>query len=100
MVNPTEPDKSGFVRLRASACRTCTRIHRRANLRRHFCSQQLDRLHRIRVRQIPDADLRAEALVAEDLPLEQDLVDDLLRTSDGKRTTRSAQRFEVAAAHR
>ena len=53
-----------------------------AHGRRDLGAEQLDRAHDLRVRQRPDAELDEEAVVAEELVLEEDLLDDLLRAAD------------------
>ena len=61
----------------------------RAHDRRDLGAEQLDRAHDARVRQRADAELHEEAVVAEELVLEEDLLDDLLRAAD---EVRAAQR--------
>ena len=50
------------------------------------------------VRHRADADLGEEAVVAEDLVLEEDLLDDLLRAADDERAAGRAQRVELRRA--
>ena len=55
------------------------------NRRRDLGTQQLDGSHDMLMRHGADGELSEEALMAEELVLEQDLVDDLLRTADQQR---------------
>src|ERR1700733_12137197 len=59
--------------------------NRAANHRRDLGREQLDHAGDVRKRQAADVDLRQETLVAEQLALIQDLVDDLLRAADENR---------------
>src|ERR1700733_1200641 len=59
-----------------------------ANHRRDLSREQLDHAGHVRKRQAADVDLRQETLVAEQLALIQDLVDDLLRAAAENRAMR------------
>ncbi len=61
---------------------------------RHLRAEQLDRAHDVAVGQVAHAHLHQEPLVAEDLVLEQDLLDHLLRAADqrARRAARAARR--------
>src|SRR5580704_18551480 len=59
-----------------------------ANDRRDLGREQLDHPGHVRERQAADVDLRQETLVAEQLALIKDLVDDLLRAADENRAMR------------
>src|SRR5690242_705921 len=63
-------------------------------------AEQLDRVHDLRVRHRADADLREQALVTEDLVLEEDLLDDLLRAADRERAARPPHLIELAPGQR
>jgi hypothetical protein len=52
------------------------------------------------VRDRADAHLREEALVAEELVLEEDLLRDLLRAADDERAARAAEGVELRGRHR
>src|SRR5215217_7117375 len=68
----------------------------RCDLRR----EQLDRAHDARMREGPDAHLHEEAVVPEDLVMEEDLLDDLLRAADEVGAPQRARRVELLARHR
>src|SRR5580692_11643083 len=63
--------------------------NRATNDRRDLGREQLDHPGHVRKRQAADVDLCQETLVAEQLALIQDLVDDLLRAADKNRAMRS-----------
>src|SRR5690606_5086142 len=67
--------------------------------RRDLGAEQLDRAKHLVMRDGADAELREEAPMTEDLVLEQDLVDDLLRAADEQRAAGAAQRVELLARH-
>src|SRR5215204_3269737 len=70
-----------------------------ANSRGDLGAEHLDGAHHLLMRNRADADLRHEALVAEELVLKEDLLCDLLRVADHKRTTRLTPHLELLAAH-
>ena len=62
--------------------------------------EELDRAQRLLVRERADADLRQEAVVAEELVLEEDLLGNLLGASDGERAARRAELVELGPTDR
>src|SRR5215218_8348699 len=62
-------------------------------------AEHLDGAHHLLVRHRANADLRHEALVTEKLVLKEDLLCDLLRVADHKRTTWLTPHLELLAAH-
>src|SRR5688500_15952289 len=81
-------------------CRGGTARELRANGGGDLGAEQLDRAHYPVVGQRADADLGQEALVAEELVLEEDLLHALLGAPDEERAARRAPRLELGAAHR
>ena len=75
-------------------------LQRRADLRRHLGPEQLDRPHHVGVRQRADAHLQQEAVVLEDLVLEQDLLDDLVGAADEVRAAQLVRGEVLLAAQR
>src|SRR5690554_493646 len=67
--------------------------------RRHLRSEQLDSAQYAPVRQCPYRELQQEALMAEDLVLIQDLVDDLLGTAHEVCAAQSVGGVELHARH-
>ena len=63
-------------------------------------AEQLDRAQRLRVGEGADAHLRKEAVVPEQVVLEQDFLHHLLRAADPERPARRAQLVELRAGHR
>src|SRR5580700_5392270 len=72
---------------------------RTANHRRDLGGEQLDRARDVRERQAADVDLRQETLVAEQLALIEDLVDDLLRAADENRAMRGGAFVIIGPRH-
>ena len=66
-----------------------------ANGRSNLGREQLDHAGDFRKRQAADVDLRLEALVAEQLPLIENLIDDLLRTADEQAAVRRGERLKI-----
>ena len=71
-----------------------SRAERLAHRGRDLRPEQLDRTHDARVRQRADAELHEEAAVPEDLVLEEDLLDHLLRAADEVRAALRPRRLE------
>src|SRR5580704_31207 len=79
-------DQSGSWREPIISARAITLFaDRAANDRRDLGREQLDHAGNVCKRQAADVDLRKETLMAEQLALIQDLVDDLLRDTDENR---------------
>ena len=88
---------SGPTRASATGSRP-ERRQRRAHLRRDLGPEQLDRPHHVGVRQRADAHLQQEPVVVEDLVLEQDLLDDLVRAADEVRAAQLVRGEVLLAA--
>src|SRR6202044_440435 len=73
---------------------TASRI---ANDRRNLGGKHFDHAGDVRKRQAADVDLRQEALMAEQLALVEDLVDDLLRAADEDRAMRGGAFLIIGA---
>src|SRR4051794_1783714 len=67
---------------------------------RDLLAEELDRPHHLVVRHRADRDLQQEPLMPEDLMLEEDLVDHVLRAADEVRAAARARRIEVLSRHR
>src|SRR3954447_11990212 len=67
---------------------------------RDLCAEELDRPHHLVVGHCANRDLQQEPLVAEDLVLEEDLVDHVLRAADEVCAAPRARRVEVLSCHR
>src|SRR5580700_4687403 len=86
IIRMCNPDQSaGWRELTISARAATLSADRAANDRRDLGREQLDHAGNVRKRQAADVDLRQETLVAEQLALIQDLIDDLLRAADENR---------------
>src|SRR5215212_8516665 len=71
------------------------RRHVLSDRRRHLRPEQLDRAQQLVVRHRPDAELREEAIVAEDLVLLEDLLGHLLRAAHEQVPTRLPPSLEL-----
>ena len=97
---------TGAARRAASATRSRRRVgsgggaprELRAHGRRDLGAEQLDRAQHPVVRQRADRELDEEAVVAEELVLEEDLLDHLLRAADEVRAAQRGRRVVVGAA--
>ena len=95
---PPEPGEERPCRRRTdragSARDGCERLAHRG---RDLGAEELDRAHDVGVRERADAELDQEAVVAEDLVLEEDLLGDLLRAADEVRAAQRAGGVELLA---